>query len=171
MQSKIRNKNFNREVDMYKPLLQLFKNIDITAAEVPFFGKHIDLLFASRTFRTLYAVEMKLFKWRNAFKQAALNQVAVQRSYIAVPKSLAMRLYDCERELFLKYNIGIIAVNKTASIILPSVRNKCFSLRHYRLLKNTLIKVKSKKPKKIGVIANAISKRSQTLVVLQTRAS
>ena len=171
MRSDLRNIHFNREVDMYEPLLRLFAKFDVIVAEVPFFGKHIDLLFASRTLLSLYAVETKLQDWRNAFKQAALNQIAAQRSYIAVPTSLAMRLFDHKRDLFLRYDIGLIAVGETAKILLPSICNGSFSLRHYRVLKDTLNKVKSRKSQRIGVIADAISKRSKTLVVLQTRAS
>ena len=171
MRSELSNKNFHREVDMYEPLLRLFNKIEITVAEVPFFGKYIDLLFASQTLLSLYAVETKLRDWRSAFKQAALNQIAAQRSYIAVPRTLAMRLFNSEKELFLRYDVGLIAVSDNANILLPAIRNGCFSLRHYRVLKHTLNKVKTQKPKRIGVVADAISKRKKTLVVLQTWAS
>jgi len=170
MRNTLSKQYFSREVELYEPLLQLFAERELTVAEVPFFGKHIDLLFASRTLISLYAVETKLRDWRNAFKQAALNQVAAQRSYVALPSPLALRLLDQEKELFLEYNVGLIAVNKTASVILPATRNGCFSLRHYRVLKETIKKAQSKKPKKIGVVADAISKRTKTMVVLQTRA-
>ncbi|MFH1882542.1 MAG: hypothetical protein ABIL62_07520 [Planctomycetota bacterium] len=168
MCSELHNKHFHREVDMYEPLLRLFNNIEIIVAEVPFFGKHIDLIFASKTLLSLYAVETKLRDWRIAFKQAALNQIAAQRSYIAVPRKLAIQLFNSEKELFLRYDVGLIAVSANANILLNATRNGCFSLRHYRVLKKTLNKVKIQKPKKIGVVADAISKRTKTLVVLQT---
>lgn len=155
---------------MYEPLLHLFTGRDFTIAEVPFYGKRIDLLFASNALVSLYAVETKLRDWRVAFKQAALNQVAVQRSYVALPAQLAHKIFEQKGDLFLMHNIGLIAVNKKASILLPATKNGCFSIEHYRVLKDTIRKAKSKKSKEIGVVADVISKRTKTMVVLQTRA-
>lgn len=163
------NKTFEREVDMYEPVVGLFARLEITVAEVPWLGKHIDLLFASQSLLSLYAVEAKLRDWRKAFKQAALNQIAAQRSYIAVPSKLAVRLVERERNLFLRYDVGLIGVSETASILLPATRNECFSLQHYRVLKGTVSRAQSRIPKRIGVVADGIAKRSKTMVVLQTR--
>ncbi len=160
---------FNREVDMYQPLLSLFASVGHAFAEVPFFGKRIDLLFSTPSLLSLYAVETKRHDWRSAFKQAALNQLAAQRSYIAVPSVLAERLARNEEDLFLRYDVGLIGINVSARILIPPKKNGCFSLRHYQILKHTLRKAQSKKPKRIGVAANAISQRTEPLVVLQTR--
>lgn len=160
---------FNREVDMYAPLLALFANLDIILAEVPFSRKHIDLLFASRTLQSLCAIETKLYNWRGAFKQAAINQVVAQRSYIALPASLAARVCSDQGTLFLSHNVGLISVNNAASVLIPASRNDCFSISHYRLIKETIRNVVLHKPKRIGVVADAIAKRKKTLVLLQTR--
>jgi hypothetical protein len=160
---------FNREVDMYQPLLGLFTRVGITVAEVPFFGKRIDLLFGTPSLLSLYTVETKLHYWRRAFKQAALNQLAAQRSYIAVPWSLATRLAEREEDLFLRYDIGLIGVGDKAKILIPPKKNRCFSLTHHRALKETIRKTQHKKPKRIGVVIHAIAARSKALVVLQTR--
>jgi len=158
---------FAREVDMYQSLLCLFQ-VGVSFAEVPFFGKRIDLVFATPAFRRLYAVETKLHDWRSAFKQAALNQLAAQHSFIALPERLALRLIDREKDLFSKYDVGLIAVSHHARIVMPPKKNGCFSLRHHHVLKNALKRVRSKKPKTIGATADAIAKRSQPMVVLQT---
>jgi hypothetical protein len=171
MRSELPSVQFEREVDMYEPLVRFFNKQEVVAFEVPFFGKRIDILFTNNTLLYLYAVETKLRDWRSAFKQAALNQIAIQQSYIAVPKKLAVRLLDRERDLFLRYDVGLISVSDTAKILLPATRNGCFSLRHYRALKRTLNRVNPKKLKKIGVIADVISERCKTMVVLQTRSS
>ena len=161
---------FSREVDMYLPLLRLFSGAGLAVAEVPFFGKRIDLLFGTPVLLSLYAVETKLRDWRSAFKQAALNQLAAQRSYVAVPWRLATRLADREADLFRTYDVGLIAVGEAARILVPPRKNGCFSLRHYHVLKETLSKTRSRSPKKIGVVADAIANRSEALVVLQARA-
>jgi len=166
-----RSRLFNREVDMYPPLLQLFSGVGMAVAEVPFFGKRIDLLFSSPSMLSLYAVETKLHDWRSAFKQAALNQLAAQRSYIAVPSRLARRLSDREVELFRRYDVGLISIGEVARVLVQPKRNGCFNLRHFRILKETLKNTEHRKPKTIGVISDAIANRSKALVVLQARAS
>jgi|GEM_PF-2240865 len=161
---------FRREVDMYQPLLSLFSQVGLTVAEVPFFGKRIDLLFGTPSLLSLHAVETKLHDWRSAFKQAALNQLAAQRSYIAVPLMLAARLAESEEDLFRRYDVGLIGVAGSAKILIPPKKNGCFSLRHHRVLKDTLKKAQHRKPKRIGVVADVIANRTKALVVLQTRA-
>ncbi len=161
---------FSREVDMYQPLLSLFFRLRLTVAEVPFFGKRIDLLFGTPSLSSLYAVETKLYDWRSAFKQAALNQLAAQRSYTAVPWRLARRLAEREGDLFRRYDVGLIGVGGFAKILIPPRKNGCFSLRHHRILKSTLKKIQHRKPKTIGVVADAIADRCKALVVLQARA-
>lgn len=161
---------FSREVDMYEPLLILFSDVGIAVAETPFFGKRIDLLFGTPSLLRMYAVETKLHAWRSAFKQAALNQLAAQRSFVAVPWKLAELLLSRERNLFLKHDIGLIGVAEHAKIFIASRKSACFNLRHYHILKATVIKTHCRKPKRIGAAADAIATRSKTLVVLQTRA-
>ena len=170
MSSRTESVAFGREVDMYQPLLRLFFRLGLTVAEVPFFGKRIDLLFGTPSLLSLYAVETKLHDWRSALKQAALNQLAAQRSYIAVPWRLATRLADREEDLFRRYDVGLIGVSEFAKILIPPRKNGCFSLRHHRILKSTLKKTQHRKPKTIGDVADAITDRSKALVVLQTRA-
>ena len=114
------------------------------------------------------AIETKLSDWRCAFKQAALNQLAAQRSYVALPSRLASRLAASEADLFRRYDVGLISVDVTARILISPKKNGCFSLRHFRVLKKTLKKSETKNPKRIGVVANAIADRSKALVVLST---
>jgi len=166
----IRNEGWQCEVDLYRPLLSFFRRYTLAFAEVPFFGKRIDLVFATPTIRRLYAIETKLRDWRNAFKQAALNQLVAQHSYVALPACLAYRLAANEQRLFASYDVGLIAVEESAKILIPATRNGYFNLRHYHTLKTTLGRAaKSNKPQSLGVLTNALTERSRTLVFLQTR--
>lgn len=162
-----RPQTFCREVDMYPALLRLFCQMGHVVAEVSFFGKRIDLLFGTRSLVNLYAVETKLHDWRDAFKQAALNQLAAQRCCIAVPWKLAVRLAEREWDLFRRYDVGLVGVGELAKVLIQPKKNGCFSLRHYHVLKETLRKASSRRPKKIGAVADAIANRSKALVVLQ----
>lgn len=168
MSSRTQSVAFGREVDMYQPLLSLFYRRGVTVAEVPFFGKRIDLLFGTPSLLSLYAVETKLHDWRSAFKQAALNQLAAQRSYIALPWRLATRLAEREEDSFRRYDVGLIGVSELAKVLIPPRKNGCFSLRHHRILKGTLKQTQHRKSMTIGVVADAIADRSKALVVLQT---
>jgi len=160
-----------READLYQPLLYLFRHYPRVFAEVPFFRKHIDLVFATSNLLRLYAVETKLRRWRSALKQAALNQLAAQYSYVALPARLAERLAECESTLFASYGVGLVAVSKTARILIPAARNGYFSARHYRALKDTLTRAsRTQNPQKMGVLADALTKRSRSVVFLQARA-
>jgi hypothetical protein len=152
------------------PLLGLFANHPRAFAEVPFFGKHIDLVFGTATLARLYAVEIKLRDWRSAFKQAALNQLAAQLSYVAVPLSLAKRLAQCESSLFASYDVGLIGVGQSAEILIPPRRNGYFDRRYYRNVKGVLNRAsKSQNLRDMGALKNALAKRSRALVLLQTR--
>jgi len=157
-------------VDMYGALLSFFSDVGVAVGEAPFFGKRIDLLFGTPSLLSLYAVETKLHDWRSAFKQAALNQLAAQRSFVAVPWRLAERLAEREEDLFRRYDVGLIGVAERARILIPAAKNGCFSLRHYQILKRAIKKTQHRTPNRIGVVADAIADRSKALVVLQTRA-
>jgi len=156
-----------RESDLYAPLFALFGNHSRVFAEVPFFGKHIDLVFGTAALARLYAVETKLRDWRSAFKQAALNQLAAQLSYVALPQRLAGRLAERESSLFASYDVGLIAVGERARILIPAKRNGYFDRRYYRDLKEALNRAtKSHKPRDMGVLRDALAKRSRALVLL-----
>lgn len=162
--------NRRSEADLYPPLLSLFRNKTKMFAEVPFFGKHIDLVFGTATLVRLFAVETKLHDWRSAFKQAALNQLAAQLSYVALPAALAARLAECEGTLFDAYDVGLIAVAESAEVLIRARRNGCFNPKYYRDLKRALHgAARLQKPREIGALQNALAGRSRTLVLLQAR--
>lgn len=166
-----RERTSPRESDLYAPLLALFDGHPRVFAEVPFFGKHIDLLFGTSTLARFYAVETKLRDWRSAFKQAALNQLAAQLSYVAVPDRLATRLAEKEACLFASYDVGLIAVGESARILIRARRNGYFNTRYYRDLKTALNHAtKSHELRDMGDLKHALANRSRALVLLQARA-
>jgi hypothetical protein len=161
-----------RETDLYAALFDLFHRHAFAFAEVPFFGKHIDLVFGTSALLWLYAVETKLRDWRGALKQAALNQLAAQHSYVALPDRLAGKVADRDRQVFASYSVGLISVGSQAKIVVPATRNGYFNPPQYRVLKGTLTRAaRTQKPQEIGVLANALSERSRAMVLLQARTS
>ena len=107
--------------------------------------------------------------WRTALKQAALNQLFAQQSYVALPEAVVRRLADDDRRLFSRYHVGLIAVGNDARVEIEAVRNGYFHLRDYRRVKTVLAAaVDSRSPKRVGAVADAIANGSRTLELLQT---
>lgn len=158
-----------REVDLYPAIMRLFRRRRYAFAEVPYFGKRVDLLFATGGLRKLDAVESKIDDWRTALKQAALNQLFAQRCYVALPEAVGRRLADDDRRLFSRYHVGLIVVAEDAQVEIEAVRNGYFHLRDYRRVKKVLAAaMNSRSPKRLGAVADAIANGSRTLELLQT---
>jgi len=58
--------------------------------------------------REVVTVEVKVDKWRVAVQQAARNSMVATRSYVALPKRIALRVRS--EPTFAQFGIGIIAV-------------------------------------------------------------
>jgi tagatose-1,6-bisphosphate aldolase non-catalytic subunit AgaZ/GatZ len=158
-----------REVTLYPAILKLFRKQPHAFIEVPYHGKRVDLVFSTSEMRYLYAVEVKIFDWRRAIKQAALNQLFAQLSYVAMPESIVSRFVDRHLELFRRHHLGLISVSDTeATIAVQAVRNGFLNLNQYRSVKMRLRAANaSLVPKEIGVLTNAIADRSRSLDHLQ----
>jgi len=82
--------------------------------QVPMGRRRADLLVALSS-GTLIAVELKLGDWQRALGQAALNQLWVDRSYIAIPLTGASIRAATEAA---RHGIGVIVVDGGAGRIL-----------------------------------------------------
>jgi hypothetical protein len=158
-----------RELDLYEPVIRAFPKLDCCFTEVPFFGKHVDLVFTQHSMRTIYAVEVKLNDWRSALRQASLNQLFACYSYAAFPARIADRLAKFGSQIFLEHGVGIISVSDKPNIILPAAKS-CYVYKGHRVrIKQTLKISKSQSPKSLEVVQNAIAKGKRTVEFLQTR--
>lgn len=157
------------EVDLYPGILRLFKKHPHVFVEVPYKGKRIDLVFSTNKLKNLYAVEVKTVNWRRAIKQAALNQLFAQLSFVALPSSLVRRLTEPQRQIFRRHHVGLISVDNDKAVIeVEALRNGYLNLAHYRTVKAALRQANSSLiPKDIGVLSHAIANRSRTLDLLQ----
>src|SRR5438128_1517284 len=129
------NKVFLREVDLYPSVLRLLRRFPNVFAEVPFFGKRVDLVFTTESFRSVYAVETKIDNLRTALKQAALNQLFAQWSFVALPTTFVRRLLPAHRELLKQYRVGLISVDDESTIEIPALRSQFFNLAHHHMVK------------------------------------
>jgi len=159
----------HREVELYPAILKLFRRQPHIFVEVPYYSKRVDLVFSSNQMRCLYAVEVKMVNWRRALKQAALNQVFAQLSYVALPNYIVTRLDERHYEIFRRHHLGLISVaDTTATIEIQAVRNGYLDRSRYRYVKAILKAANaSLVPKDIGVLTDAIANRSRTLDLVQ----
>jgi hypothetical protein len=159
------------ETTLYSAILGLFSDQHFAFAEVPYFGKRVDLVFAGRAIDTLHAIEIKLNDWQGALKQAAVNQLFAHFSYVALPEARVRTLRPEQKDAFGRYHVGLISVGITATVVIPAVQNGYFHQAHYDLVQTLLAKTSSKKKaKRLGAITRAITNRKRALEFLQVGA-
>ncbi len=159
------------ETILYSAILELFSDQHFAFAEVPYFGKRVDLVLAGRAIGTLHAIEIKLKDWQGALKQAAINQLFAHFSYVALPESRIRTLQPEQKDAFERYHVGLISVGDTARVVIPAVQNGYFHQAHHELVRRLLVKTSTKKKaKRLGAITRAIANRKRTLEFLQVGA-
>jgi hypothetical protein len=106
----------------------------LVLSEVSFRLKRIDLVFVPNSFlkgdphvddSELISVELKWQDWARAQRQAYVNQICCDRSYVAMPeKHIPVSLIP-----FHSTGVGLIAVNGNARIVMESVPKKFVDTR------------------------------------------
>lgn len=98
------------EASMGKAVCQMnmFKGLGVRfLAEVPYGAKRIDLAGLS-TDSQIFAIELKVDKWRRAMWQASIYQLCADFAYIAIRKEYAHRV---DMDYLDGLGIGLIAVS------------------------------------------------------------
>jgi hypothetical protein len=159
------------ETRLYDAVLHLFAERQWAFAEVPYFGKRVDLVLSDSPVDVLYAIEIKLRDWQGALKQAAINQLFAHYSFAALPEARVRNLREEQLDAFRRYHVGLISVGDTATVVIPAVPNGYFHEAHYDRVKELLTRTSVKrKPKRLGAITRAITNRKRTLEFLQVGA-
>ena len=84
--------------------------------EVPILGRRADIL-GSRADR-ITAVELKMYDWRGALRQALAYQLAADRAWVAMPLAAASRAYR-NRWRFEAENVGLLAIDDEGGVRTP----------------------------------------------------
>jgi hypothetical protein len=123
----------NSEKLLAAPVRRLFGD-RLVLSVVPFGLKRIDLVFVPNSFlkgdpqeddMELISVELKWRDWARALRQAYVNQIWCDRSYVAMPeKHLPVNLTP-----FHTNGVGLIAVNGNARVVVESVPEKFVDAR------------------------------------------
>jgi len=96
------------EADLLPPIVHHFESLGFRAiAEVPVDGRRADLVAISDA--GVVAVELKLFRWRQALRQAVAYQVWAADAYVALPFVPALRAVR-HRHRFASEGVGLLAV-------------------------------------------------------------
>lgn len=103
---------FNKESLLLKPVANYFrrKSFRWQREELPFYEHRVDLYGFSRVNELTVAVELKLYKWQRAFKQAILYQLCADYVYIAMPVNSIGRV---DIDLLKTHGIGLLAIENS----------------------------------------------------------
>lgn len=100
-----------KEEDLYPAIREYFSTNYKLYREVPFFNKRVDVVGIRDN--EIIAIEMKLRDWKTAFRQAWVNQLFANKSYVAMWHKYIGKL---NYKYFVKYNVGIIEVKSNGTI-------------------------------------------------------
>lgn len=131
------------EEELYEPIIDLFKDGYFVAAEVPLGPKRIDIVAVSERNEKIIAIEVKINKWKRAFRQALNYQLGADESYVALPQKYSKSI---DRERFRASGVGLITVvNGTKAIIsIPAKQSPRKSHSYSTLLKAHLAEMKER---------------------------
>ncbi len=102
---------YDSERSLLDPVVKYFrrKGYRWQRSEVGFYEYRLDLYCYSRVAGQTVAVELKLKKWRKAFRQALLYQLCADLVFVAVPASTVTNI---DLDAFGEHGIGIVAVSR-----------------------------------------------------------
>lgn len=107
------------EEAMLTPVLGLFPaSTHKHCEQFPLGRKKIDLVCVEQAVpNSIISIELKISDWRKALWQASINRQLAHRSYVAIWHEYVHRAKK-EYDLFVSYNVGLIAVYSDKAEIL-----------------------------------------------------
>lgn len=116
--------------------IDLFRDLQVRfGAEIPYGMKRIDLAGLSPE-RRIFAIELKVEKWRQAVWQASVYQLCADFAYIAIREEYSHRV---DKSYLAKLGIGLISVgDSSARLLLAAKSSPILNPRDHRLLRATL---------------------------------
>jgi len=87
--------------------------------EVQVGSKIADIVLFDNNFEKIVAIELKVSKWKNAFRQALNYQLWASKSYIALYGKHIKNVIKY-KEIFDKFGIGLISIEKDINIIIEA---------------------------------------------------
>ena len=108
-------------------LAKYYQNSDfIVKKQVYLSQKRVDILAKQKDCNEIYAIEVKIHDWQTAIRQANLNRVYCNKSYIAIWHQFAHRAIS-NLDSFIQLGLGLVVVDsdfKPHLIYDPSAHNE-----------------------------------------------
>jgi len=103
--------DLTRESSLLNPVTGYIKRkgFCVHDTEMPFYHRSVDIYGYSKRNNKTIAIELKLHKWKQAFKQALIYQLCADESYIAMPQKYTSRV---NLDLLSEHGIGLISVSE-----------------------------------------------------------
>ena len=73
--------------------------------------KHIDIVLVDLDTKEILAIEVKVYDWKTAIRQANLNKIACHKSYVAIWHEFSHRAIH-QRDAFEDLGIGLIVIEQ-----------------------------------------------------------
>lgn len=73
--------------------------------------KRIDIVLIEQSTKEIMAIEVKIYDWKTAVRQANLNKIACHKSYVAIWHEFSHRALQ-RRDLFEGLGIGLIIIEQ-----------------------------------------------------------
>lgn len=113
-----------KETDLISPLVRTYLSKGFKAyAEIQLSSRWIDIFMINEFTQETIAVELKLTKWKKAYKQAKVYQIVADYVYVGMPEEYIHRAID-NKELFEESGIGLLSINGLASTALNAKKSK-----------------------------------------------
>jgi len=135
-------KTSTTELVMYPHILTLLgrQGRPHAGLEVRCGRRSIDIVVATPSLGVLTSVEVKARQVAEGVRQAALNQLSVHYSYLAIPVSVADRMTNRTRGALLRLGLGLIAVGPSkAQAILRARRSPLRDPTKSKVLRGMLV--------------------------------
>lgn len=112
-----------KETDLISPLVKTYLDKGFKAyAEIPLSSRWIDIFMINENTNETIAVELKLTKWKKAYKQAKIYQIVADYVYVGMPEEYIHRAIN-NKELFEEIGIGLLSINGKASTALGAKKS------------------------------------------------
>jgi hypothetical protein len=105
--------------------------------EVQIGSKIADLVIYDEKIKTIIAIEFKIDKWKDAFKQALNYQLWANKSFVALPEENIKPALK-NRDIFEEFGIGLIEIGEKCDVKIIAKKSQYISPKYKILIKEKI---------------------------------
>lgn len=84
----------------------------IVKKQVSLSQKRIDIIVLENNTKEVFAIEVKIYDWKTALRQANLNKIVCHKSFVAIWHKFSHRVID-KKDIFEGLGIGLIIIDES----------------------------------------------------------